>query len=488
MEVKKAIDWLEKVAISVHNGIYGIKTEDTPSALPSSGGEVADGAAGAETKIKTEIIIPRIIVDVVKKRYFSLKGYCYNVDVNLTHSDSKSKQFAKLTLSADMGSDMERACEYLNTELTQMCLSAGAPMTNMGVYKDFGFLGGELSSSDYALLFDPKDDRGNSLNVMSGGVSTDCSEDLQHNTFAQSFMEANRCSIWIQAEEDMGRVSNNRIINESNPYKSRKIYYGVTPSRVATLWGYLKTRINDMKRGVQFLHLGPDRIYQHALLEPIKKSTGCNYFFEFVRQTSGASVSIESTTGSSFLRIDGGENVKMEGGDAGVDVGEDKISERIDIALDLILLQIELLRDHHIRKQRWGFGRDWALLLENASNGNPTTNSTAEGGGTASSSNLQEIAASSTPPPLSASTTTTTLDSMRLSDQKVVGTACLEISEIVTGMQLSEKVAAHACIIFYRYINLLVQPSSPSSDNCGGGSNNNAAVAALNMETSRGGA
>ena len=247
--------------------LLDMKHEDaTSSALPPCG-ETGDGATGPDTKITTEVIIPRIIFGVVKKRYFSLKGYCCNVDVNLTQSDSKSKQFAKLTLSADTGSDMERACECLNTELTQMCLSVGAPMTDMGVYKDFGFLGGELSSSDYALLFDPKDDKGNSLNAKSGGVSTECSEDLRYNTFAQSFMEANRCSIWIQAEEDMGQVPNNQIINEPNLCKSRKMYFGVKPSRVATLWGRLKTFISEMKHGgSRYL-----RVHQHAPLESIKK-------------------------------------------------------------------------------------------------------------------------------------------------------------------------------------------------------------------------
>jgi len=456
MEVKKAIDWLEKIATSVYNGLMGIET--TPSsALPSRGSSGAlNGTSTSDTPAlvhTTEVIIPRTIVDEVKKKYFTLKGYCYNTDVSFSHSDSKSKQFAKMTLSAELEGDLHRALEYLNTELTQMCLLAGAPMTSIGVYKDLGFLGGELSSDDFRFLF-------LSGRRSSSKTTTECSEDLRSSTFAKSFEEANRCSIWVQAEEDMGRVSHNRIINEANPNKPRKIFFGVAPSRLQVLWGYLKTRILDLTRGVQFLHLGSDRIYQRALLEPIKKNgrPGTNnYFFDFVQKTSGASVRIDSITGSSHLRIDGGD--ASQGGEA----GSRAVNEKIDVAEELISLQIELLRDHHIRKQRWGFGRDWALLLDSDhvnrnKNNNPSSPKIGEGA-SGSTSTHQDVSTTHA----AASKPTSTADSLRLSDPRAVGTACLEISEIVTGAGLSEKVAAHACIIFYRYINLLLP--SHANDN-----------------------
>ena len=434
MEVKKAIDWLEKIVVRIQNDLNGIENPPLGAMTSKNSTTTLDGTS-EDGKITTEVIIPRIIVDEVKKKFFSLKGYCYNVDVDFSHSDSKSKQFAKMSLAAELGSDMERALEYLNTELTQMCLVAGAPMTSIGVYKDLGFMGGELSSTDYRLLFEAK------RSLSSKGATTDACEDLVGSTFAQSFMEANRCSIWVQAEEDMGRVKQNRVINESNPYKPRKIFFGVAPARVPTLWGYLRNRILDLHRGVQFLHLGPDRIYQHALMEPIRKNGrgqgGSNYFFDFVQKTSGAGVRIDSITGSSHLRIDGGDI------NAGGDEGSRQVNEKIDTAMELISLQIELLRDHHIRKQRWGFGRDWALLLENdhVKNSNPTSPKNGEVG-----SGKQDPAAAGKP--------SSTVDSLRLSDSRAVGTACIEISEIVTGAGLSEKVAAHACIIFYRYIGL----------------------------------
>ena len=195
------------------------------------------------------------------------------------------------------------------------------------------------------------------------------------------------------------------------------------------LWTHLLSRVADLKRGVQFLHLGADRIYQPILLQPIKKNgrPGPNYFFDFVQITSGASVRIDSITGN-HLRIDGGD----------ASVSEDaarEVNERIDIAMEMISLQIELLRDHHIRQQRWGFGRDWALLL---------TSDTKTLNQIDTSSNLDLTSLSKVP----------TSHNIRSLDNRALGSACLEISEIVSSAGLSERVAAHACIIFYRYTSL----------------------------------
>jgi serine/threonine protein kinase len=208
----------------------------------------------------------------------------------------------------------------------------------------------------------------------------------------------------------------------------RKIFFGVTPSRVPVLWTHLLSRVADLKRGVQFLHLGADRIYQPILLQPIKKNgrPGPNYFFDFVQITSGASVRIDSITGN-HLRIDGGD----------ASVSEDaarEVNERIDIAMEMISLQIELLRDHHIRQQRWGFGRDWALLTSDTKTLNQID----------TSSNLDLTSLSKVP----------TSHNIRSLDNRALGSACLEISEIVSSAGLSERVAAHACIIFYRYTSL----------------------------------
>ncbi|KAL9184360.1 hypothetical protein ACHAXT_002446 [Thalassiosira profunda] len=419
LDVQKAVEWLEKIHASIREELDG------GTALEA----VPDG------KVATELIIPRIIIDAVNKRFYSLKGYCYNTEVSYTHSDSK--------LEADEKIYVERSREYLNTELTKMCLAAGAPMTSIGVYKDYGFLGGTLTSADYQLLFQ----RERSPNK---GATADCSEDFSGNNFAQAFMETNRCTIWVQAEEDMGRVKDNVVINESYSNKPRKIFFGVTPSRVAKLWDDLVNRVNDLRRGVQFFHLGANKIYLPTMLEPIKRNgrAGCNYFFEFIKMTCGAIVTVDRITGSSHLRIDGG--------DASIPGKEEKVNERIDTAMELIQLQIELLRDHHIRKQRWGFGRDWALLLDNhLKSTGPVDPKTAE-----ASSSSQDLASLASSKPAN-----TSADSLRLSDPRAIGTACLEISEIVTVSGLSEKVAAHAVIIFYRYLNLVQQPSDGDNSN-----------------------
>jgi histone-lysine N-methyltransferase SETD2 len=433
LEVTKAIEMLEKEL----NGI-----ENTPSSSLQT--RTLNGSSASLTGITeavkphgSEVIIPRIIVDEVKKRFFSLKGYCYNVDITFTHSDSKSKQFAKMTLSSDSSSDLSRAMEYLYKELTQMCQQNSAPLSFIGVYKDLGFLGGELSHGDFRMLF---------ADLTRKSVTNDACEDLRRSTFATSFMESNRCMIWVQAEEDMGRVSNNRVINEAHPHQPRKIYFGVAPSRVQMLWGHLRTRIVDLTRGVRFLHLGPNKIYQRALLEPIKKNGRgggeWNYFFDFVKKISGTSVRVDSITGGSHLRLDGGD-ISL-----GSDIDNIQVNEKLDIAEELINLQIELLRDHHIRKKRWVFGMDWALLLESNHIDNSLANPVdCEA---ISSAIVQDAVA----PTQVAAKLSSTVDSLRLSDPRSVGTACLEITEIVAGAGLSEKVAAHACIVFYRYTNL----------------------------------
>lgn len=439
LEVPKAIEWLDKVAASIYNGLKGI--ENTPSFAPLSYTSLTGNASVNEIippHHLTEVIIPRIVVDEVKKKFFSLKGYCYNVDVTFSHSDSKSKQFAKMTLSSDSDGDLNRAMEYLNIELTQMCQQASAPLTPIGIYKDLGFLGGELSSNDFRMLF---------IDIRRTSASTDACEDLRRSTFATTFMESNRCMIWVQAEEDMGRVVNNRVINEAHPSKPRKIYFGVTPSRIKALWGYLKTRILDLTRGVRYMYLGPNKIYKQALIEPIKMnkdgSVETNNFFEFVYQTSGTSVIFDSITGDYHLRLDGGDI--YEGGE----ILNIQVNEKIELAEELINLQIELLRDHHIRKQRWGFGRDWALLF--ASN-NVTNHLLGHVHTDAPPSVIVQDAVGSLPS--AASKLSSSSDALRLSDSRAVGTACLEISEIIYCAGLSEKVAAHACIVLYRFINL----------------------------------
>eukprot|EP00956_Cyclotella_meneghiniana_P044340 scaffold313154_cov96-Cyclotella_meneghiniana.AAC.3 len=415
-KVKKAVEYLEKMVSIIGNSL---KTDDdAPEGVSTA--NLSDAASAQSHSHKSEMIFPRVILDQVRKKFFSLKGYCYGCEIDFTHSDSKSKQFAKFTISANLGSDLERSLEYLNGEITQLCLEADAPKTNVGVYKDLGYLGGEMSNEDFRLLFHSKH---------TAPASTDCSEDLKGSVFAASFEEANKCSIWVQAEEDMGRVEKHQVKYEFNPNHPRKIFFGVTPSRANTLWQHLLTRINDLKRGVHFLNLGKDRIYQPILLRPMKKhgQPGSNYFFDFVQNTSKANVRIDSITGN-HLRIDGGDGSLSEHAYREVD-------ERVNIATEMIRLQIELLRDHHIRQQRWGFGRDWALLL------------------TSDSSTLNQIDPSSTQD-LASLNKVPASHNVRSLDDRALGFACLEISEIVSSAGLSDRVAAHACIIFYRYTSL----------------------------------
>ena len=421
MEVKNAIEWLEKQNKRITDTLNGVTKQPTSSSILTEQLLLGEGGKGHYM----EMIIPRVVLDVVKKRFFSLKGYCYHVEVGFKHSDSKSKQFAKLTLSADKKEDMDNAMKYLNDELEKECVTIGAPRHEIGCFQDLGFLGGALSNQDYQLLF------GTGKGSGSPSKTIRASEDLQDNAFVTSFQKKNRCSIWVQAAEDMGRVSNNMVINEANPNSPRRIFIGAAPNRISSLWGYLQTRLTDLKRGVEFMNLGANHIYQHALMEPLKQNgrpASWNFFFDFVQKTSGASVRTDPIT-NNHLRIDGGDASLSE-------LQQRRVKEKVNIARELIALQIELLRDHHIRQHRWGFGRDWALILDSS----PTSQQPALG-----SNSSQDLAAMAK---------ASTADSMRLSDPRAVGVACLEISEIVTSAGLSENVSAHACVIFYRYINL----------------------------------
>ena len=481
----------------------------------------SSAAAAASSLPSTEVVFPRIIVESVKRRLQMIRDKCRNVTINFIPSDSKSKQFAKMFIEGQTTNDIEVAQEHIWQQLNQFCQehqqliqqqqqhhqqhsSSSSyhhhhhhgshnnpngvdplPKTPAGIFKDLGFLGGELTVSEFHRLLeydkttgtapvtnmtssstssstaDFSNGIGNHSNNNSKGImnnnssssssnknsntttnikSQDAKEDLaKWSPFFASFEASQRCAIWVQSDFDKGRIdSSNRLINEATPNGPRKIYLGCPPKQIPKLWSLLKTRATEVARGVKYLYLGPDRLYQPSMM---RKG---GQFFDFVKSITGASVTVDSMTGD-HLRIDGRgssttsatnpinlvDGVETSAGNSGlnsiVDItngnnvkskndvvasqmyGRELPSnmsegERAALAEELVKLQIELYRDHCIRQHDWIFGRDWTLarrifaqsnnpLLSSGGNGSGTsTNGSSTNGGTAESRTVAQAA------------------------------------------------------------------------------------------------
>mmetsp|Transcript_29511 Transcript_29511/g.65009 ORF Transcript_29511/g.65009 Transcript_29511/m.65009 type:complete len:1964 (+) Transcript_29511:229-6120(+) len=405
-------------------------TRKTAEAAAKEAAKSALDAKSASSSCR-EVVIPRSIVDEVKRKLHQIRfSTGRNVEVNFIHSESKSKQFAKLTIQAESNPDLQRALENIWKELFKLCAENGtAELTSTGVFKDLGILGGELTSDEFNLLFQN----------LGHNLSQDCSENLRDSPFFSSFEDMHRCSIWVQAAGDMGRIdSQNRVVGEAGSDVSRKVFFGADPKRIMELWNHIRGRVNDLLRGVKFFNLGPDRVYFPALTQ-MSGSDGVNRagndFFDYIQRTTGASVRVDNLT-RNHLRIDGGDKTKENG----------ESDRRIAVAEELIRLQIEVLRDHSIRKQRWAFGRDWTLLMDVDPEVRKKENATSAAS-----------RASPTPGAFSAARYT--------SDSRAVVTSVMEIAEICSLLELDRAVAAHASIIFYRFLNQVADVSITAATN-----------------------
>ena len=368
-------------------------------------------AAQGETQ---EVIIPRCIVEHVKRRLPEIRDKCRSVNITFAHSESKSKQFSRLILEAMLASDLELAKQHIWTKLVAICCEDNAPMAPSGIYKHLGFLGGELSGDQFRLLRCEED---------KDKLSQECAEDLRRSPFFSSFESAHRCTVWVQSLEDKGRIDgNNLIVNEGSPNTPRKVYFGCAPQEVPKLWNLVQLRANELARGVRYLHLGGDRMYQQSMMQK-----GCQ-FFEYIKKVTGVSVTVDSMTGD-HLRVDGrGQQVPA--------MGELPSSEsgRVALAEDIIRLQIELYHDHCIRHQNWIFGRDWTLM--NAAVTSSPADLAKAGG------KLATLSRSSTP------------STRNQFEPRAIASACAEIADIVSNLELDGNVAAHAAIILYRFVSV----------------------------------
>ncbi|KAG7353333.1 nuclear protein SET [Nitzschia inconspicua] len=395
----------------------------------------------------TEVILPRAIVDVVKKRLPHLREKCRSVKIEFVPSESKSKQFGKLNVSGTLVSDMELAKDQLWNQLNSMCSEIGVPKTPFGIYKDLVFLGGIMSSSDFNRLLEY--DKTNSLQSTSSTLSLktvagssvtavslnqDAKEDLSKlSPFFSSFEATQRCTVWVQSDLDKGRIDgSNRLVDEATPNSPKKIYFGCDPKVVNKLWKLVEARAAEVARGVKYLYLGADRLYQPQLMQ------NNGQFFDFVKNITGASVSVDAMTGD-HLRIDGAfGGFEKQPPELPTNLSE---GEKASLAEELIRLQIELYRDHCIRQESWMFGRDWALERKSALSYETTD-------------------ALIIPPGASTFASRTSLSRNSSFDAKTVANAAFEIADIASALEISGETAAHASILMYRFITIVSQAHS----------------------------
>eukprot|EP00547_Thalassionema_nitzschioides_P010504 CAMPEP_0194224172 /NCGR_PEP_ID=MMETSP0156-20130528/36838_1 /TAXON_ID=33649 /ORGANISM="Thalassionema nitzschioides, Strain L26-B" /LENGTH=1801 /DNA_ID=CAMNT_0038955611 /DNA_START=80 /DNA_END=5485 /DNA_ORIENTATION=- len=374
------------------------------------------------SEIKEEVIIPRCAVDLMKNKLPGVRERCRNVDFQFAPSESKSKHFARIQLQGSLASDLKTAKEHLWSVIIKVCDDCEAPKTASGFYKDLGYLGGQLSPSQFQLLLN-KNDSVNNRKIEQQSSShhlhrQEAHEDLrQQSFFFASFESTHRCSIWVQSETDMGRVEQNRVVSEyDSSVTPRMVYFACDDiATIPKLWTLVEQRAKDKAKGIRFFHLGPDRMYQQLMIQ------NSGRFFEYLKQVTGALVSLDSITG---------DHLRIDGGNAGIDLG-DWNSEQIltpsniaCLAEELIRIQIEIYRDHCIRQQKCMFGRDWSIAA-------------------AVNHNHQTKLDNSSPDP----------KSLRMTFK-----SCLEVAKIVHKAEMTPSVGAHAAVIMYRFLKACPSP------------------------------
>jgi len=367
-----------------------------------------------------EVIFPRIIADSVKRKLQSVRDKCRSVNITFVASDSKSKLFSKLILEGSLLSDIEAAKEHLWGFLLGLCKEADAPMTPSKIPRNLGFLGGALSNQQFQLLRQSASNSNETESAKQDGNNRNlgiaANEDLNSSPFIRSFESTNRCTVWVQSQDDQGRIdSSNRVVNEAQPNAPRKIFFGCKPSDVARLAAAIQGRANELARGVKYFHLGADRVYMKLMM----KNGG--RLFDYVKQVTGASVTVDPMTGD-HLRTDGrvppAANQMLEENVKGMTDGE-----RAALADEIVRLQVECYRDECIREAPWIFGRDWAL-----------SNFANIGNDSGSKASRAQV-------------------SIGQLDRRTAGHCGMEMAETVANLELSCAVAGHAAIILYRFVN-----------------------------------
>lgn len=382
--------------------------------IPTRGGPRADTPPNNTSS--EQVIYPRLIADAVKRKFSYIREKCRNVTLSFAPSESISKQFSRLIIDASLASDLETAKSFIWNTLLSLCNEHKAPMTAQGVPHNLGFLGGELTKDQLALLGIVQSDPFSPSNVDG---ATDVSEaQMDSSPFLKSFGNVYKCTVWVQPDEDMGRISSYQLVGDALSTDIRKVYIGCEPKDIPIRWGQIRERVQSLERGIKFIHLGSDRIYQTLLLQNESQ------FFRYVFSVTGATVGMDTLTGD-HLMIDG-SSVSTTPGVLPPEVESLDYREKADLAAEIVRLQIQIYRDHYTRKQNWIFGRDWTL---------------------------------SDPPDPAKQDANATRSMFGKLDIRAGQQCCLEIAGVVANMGLEKSVAAHAGIILYRYLSLESSPN-----------------------------
>ena len=449
MKRVEACVFMGKIIAKLEYDLSLAAAPDVPSGQDNAGRVSPGDHPEALMIFREEVVFPRCAAEHVKNRLAVLPERVRNVTITDLHSDSKSKQFRRLKLEGKVQSEVDAAKSILWTQLVAACKEADAPLTSCGVYKDLGFLGGELRNDLFSLL----------LNQSTVGLSQECNENLRSSSFFSSFEATQRCTVWVQSGSDMGRIdSANRLVSVYNPSAPRKLYFGCAPTEVPKLWEIVESRAKELKRGIRYYHLGSDRVFQQTIMQNSQK------LFPFIERLSGADVSIDSMTGD-HLRFDGfaTSTQPIEVGDWDSEVRLDPAG-RAQLAEELVRLQIELYRDNCIRSQSWVFGRDWTVANPTATTTTgPTTKNT-----TTTTTKVPQSAWASTghgkpgSGPLFAvgSSAQSQVNSVGPNgngpsmkpDRKLLASCCFDITEIVSALRFGTSTAAHSVIILYRFV------------------------------------
>ena len=370
-----------------------------------------------------EIVIPRCVVDYVKNRMPLLRNNCKNAEITFTASKSMSKQFAKLIIESQDHKAAFDAQVLLWKEVLTLCNNHDAPRTPKGLFKDLAFFGGELSKDDFNLLC-PR--------LSKANISQDCAENLRESAGMASFEDFYRCTIWVQATEDIGRINGNNRLETHAPLATRKIFFGSEPRRIPELWQHITTRIAEIKNGVKFFSMDKDKDYLPFITRPTFESRPRNIsqsnFLDYLSVVTGADVKMDTFSQYS-IRIDGnGPGPKTIHLDGTVD---EAALQRSEMADEMIRLQVELLRDNRIRHHRWQFGRDWSLL--------DSTDPKTEAKIIQERESVQALGSQNS--------------FSRPSHKRYIANACMEIADITEALNLDGSISGHACVILYRYLN-----------------------------------
>ncbi|GKY90554.1 hypothetical protein MPSEU_000029100 [Mayamaea pseudoterrestris] len=378
---------------------------------PAISAATAAATLASEQQSRHQIIFPREISDHLKRDLPALRARCRTVNLNIFPSASVSKQFGRLVLDGALESDIASAKETIWNALLVLCVEAQAPLAPNKMPKNLGCYAGELTAAQFRLL-SSGNERDKSELAEKNRLRMDACENLRKLCpFFVSFENTQQCTVWVQADYDKGRInSNNQIVSTSNSNSPKHFFIGYSPKEIPRLWTLIQTRVSELSRGVKYLHLGMDRVYQKLMM------MNGNKFFDFVMRVASVKLDIDPMTGD-HIRIDGRLSPHAT---VPPELSSKTEPERALLAEEVIMLQIEMYRDHCIREQSWIFGRDWSLVASAV----PVVVETNASG----SASLGQL------------------------DLKSAAQGATDIADTIAMLGLDPSVAAHAAIILYRFV------------------------------------